>query len=221
MSTLRAPFSYFGGKSKVAGEIWKRLGDVPAYVEPFFGSGACLLGRPAEHAGSTETVNDLDCYVANFWRALQAAPDEVAHYADWPVNEADLHARHLWLVQQDEFRERMKTDPEYYDAKCAGWWVWGISCWIGRGWCDVSKVPDRRLPNLSARGVHRKTAKNVAEFRLLAERLRGVRVCCGDWSRVVTPSASCRICDRVVGCFLIRPTPTRLAVIVTSTRSIP
>lgn len=43
---LKAPFPWFGGKSKIANEVWRRFGDVPNYVEPFFGSGAVLLGRP-------------------------------------------------------------------------------------------------------------------------------------------------------------------------------
>lgn len=43
---LKAPFPWFGGKSRVASIVWERFGDVPNYVEPFFGSGAVLLGRP-------------------------------------------------------------------------------------------------------------------------------------------------------------------------------
>ena len=53
MSALRAPFPWFGGKRRVAPEVWERFGDVPNYVEPFFGSGAVLLGRPAKHAAKT------------------------------------------------------------------------------------------------------------------------------------------------------------------------
>lgn len=64
MSNLKAPFPWFGGKSKVSDLVWSRFGDVPNYIEPFFGSGAVLLGRP--HEASTETINDLDCMVANF-----------------------------------------------------------------------------------------------------------------------------------------------------------
>jgi site-specific DNA-adenine methylase len=126
---MRAPFPWFGGKSRVSDIVWERFGNVDNYVEPFFGSGAVLLSRP--HPPGTETVNDKDCYLANFWRAIQSDPEATAHYADWPVNEADLHARHLWLVKQTEFQERMKTDPDYFDAKIAGWWVWGLCCWIG------------------------------------------------------------------------------------------
>jgi site-specific DNA-adenine methylase len=161
---LKSPFPWFGGKSRVADLVWDRLGDVPNYVEPFFGSGAVLLGRP--HIAHTETINDLDCMVANFWRALQNDPDGVAYYADCPVNEADQHARHLWLVSQEEFREKIKIDPEYFDAKIAGWWVWGQCVWIGSGWCSVQlphlgnagRGVNRQLPHLgnAGTGVHRK-----------------------------------------------------------------
>lgn len=108
-------------------------------------------------------MNDADCYLANFWRATKQAADAVAEHADEPVNEADLHARHRWLVRQVEFRERMMTDPDYYDARVAGWWVWGLSCWIGSGWCDVSRFgrdegarPDLGNAKRTAQGVHQK-----------------------------------------------------------------
>jgi hypothetical protein len=152
---LRAPFPWFGGKRRVADVAWRALGaDVANYVEPFAGSLAVLLGRPGG-AGKIETVNDIDRYLANFWRAIQHAPGEVAEWADGPVNEADMHARHLWLVNQKEFRERMHTDPDFFDAKIAGWWVWGICQWIGGGWCTVPW--QRKRPRMDAApgtGVH-------------------------------------------------------------------
>ena len=61
--TLRAPFPWFGGKSRAAPMIWEALGDVGAYIEPFAGSLATLLARPTHHRGHVETVNDLDRYV--------------------------------------------------------------------------------------------------------------------------------------------------------------
>ena len=132
---IPAPFPYFGGKSLIASAVWERLGNIESYVEPFAGSLAVLLARP--HEPGIETVNDVDGLLANFWRAIQADPDTVAHHADWPVNEADLHARHLWLVgQRESLTERLMGDPDWYDAKAAGWWVWGASAWIGGGWCS-------------------------------------------------------------------------------------
>ena len=229
---LKAPFPWFGGKSRVADLVWEHFGNVPNYVEPFFGSGAVLLGRP--HEPGIETVNDLDCLLANFWRALTTRPDAVAHYADWPVNEADQHARHLWLCSQEDFRERMKVEPDYYDAKIAGWWVWGQCIWIGSGWCSVQqphlgnagtgihrKLPhlgdagkgiNRQLPHLGDAGTgmvecidsDRTSGTPLMEYmRELSERLRRVRVCCGDWSRICGPSPTTKL--GITGVFLDPP----------------
>ena len=176
---LKAPFPWFGGKSRAAHLVWERFGDVPNYVEPFFGSGAVMLGRP--HEARTETVNDKDCYISNFWRALDDA-EQLAHYADWPVNEADLHARHRWLVNQSGFRERMMTEPDFFDAKIAAWWVWGISQWIGSGWCSRPEWVGRTLPGRSSRGVHsdkwrvRPNLTKRGRGPLQSERVRNISV---------------------------------------------
>jgi hypothetical protein len=135
---------YFGGKSKIAPLVWKRLGDVDNFCEPFCGSAAVLLARP--HPPRVETLNDADHMVANFFRATQQAPEAVALYADGPVNETDLHSRHRFLVLSDEakeFRQRMKTDPFYFDPMVAGWWCWGACAWIGGGWCTEPSAPDQ------------------------------------------------------------------------------
>lgn len=151
--TLKAPFPWFGGKRRVAHIVWKHFGDVPNYVEPFAGSLAVLLGRPTPPR--TETVNDADCYLANFWRALSEDHCGLAEAALWPVNEADLLARHKWLINQAEFRAKIKTDASYYDVKIAGWWVWGLCAWIGGGWCHTESA---QLPHLgdAGRGINRK-----------------------------------------------------------------
>ena len=137
VTPLRAPFPWFGGKRRVAPEVWERFGDVPNYVEPFFCSGAVLLGRPAKHAAKIETVNDLDGFVANFWRSVAHDPETTARWADWPVVEADLNARHAWLVgQRANLLRRLEGDPDHFDPKIAGWWVAGVCGWIGSGFCS-------------------------------------------------------------------------------------
>jgi hypothetical protein len=101
-------------------------------------------------------------------------PEEVAHHADWPVNEADLHARHLWLIgQRESLTARLMGEPSWCDPKSAGWWVWGCSAWIGSGWCsgdgpwqsvdgllvkvDAGMGINRQLPHLTlGRGINRK-----------------------------------------------------------------
>ncbi len=180
---LKAPFPWFGGKSRVAHLVWQRFGDVGNYVEPFAGSLAVLLGRPSKPR--IETVNDADRYLVNFWRAVKHAPEVVAHYADWPVSEVDLRARHDWLVTFGRQRlERLDDDPEDYDPKIAGWWVWGISCWIGGGWCAKRKSKTARRPHVgSPQGVFVRSDEDICR---LASRLRRVKILCGDWRRAVT-----------------------------------
>jgi hypothetical protein len=169
----KPPFPWFGGKSRAATLVWDRLGDVRNYIEPFFGSGAILFARPTE--ARTETINDKDRFVANFWRAVQAAPEAVAVAADWPVSETDLEARHAWLVSEGAARlAALMADPDGFDARIAGWWVWGQCAWIGSGWCsgegpwtvqggqwtkrNAGKGVNRKLPHLgnAGKGVNRK-----------------------------------------------------------------
>src|SRR5947209_892054 len=146
---LPSPFPYFGGKRRIAPVIWQRFGsDVVNYVEPFFGSGAVLLARP--EIRGVETVNDIDALLTNFWRAVQTDPEAVAKHADWPVSELDLHARHRWLMETGKERiERLRDDPDFFDVKVAGFWVWGICQWIGRNWC---KSEWQQRPALGKRG---------------------------------------------------------------------
>lgn len=153
--TLRAPFPWFGGKSRCAHLVWPRFGDVANYIEPFAGSLAVLLARPEEYPPRVETANDIDAYLCNFWRAVQHDPEAVAAHADWPVNEADLHARHRWLVSTAGKRMRkLRYNPHYYDPKVAGWWVWGQCLWIGSGWCARPEWSGRMNAGRWSRGVH-------------------------------------------------------------------
>jgi hypothetical protein len=112
-------------------------------------------------------VNDADGLVSNFWRALRDDPAAVAYHGDWPVNENDLHARHAWLVERkDSLQARLEGDPDFYDAQAAGWWVWGMACWIGGGFCSgqgpwqavVGDDGARQLVHLgnAGQGVNRK-----------------------------------------------------------------
>ena len=169
---LQAPFPWFGGKSGACELVWHAFGDIQNYVEPFAGSAAMLLGAP--DGKRVETINDFDGFVANFWRAIAADAEVVAHHADWPCNENDLFARHSWLVRQtQDLTEKLHADPDYFDAKIAGWWCWGLCNWIGSGWCsgtgpwvhdgkrivksDAGQGINRKLPHLgdAGRGINR------------------------------------------------------------------
>lgn len=230
--SLSAPFPYFGGKSRAASLVWSRFGAVKNYVEPFAGSAAMLLCAP--DGKRIETINDADGFIANFWRAVSRDPDAVAHHADYPCIEADLEARHAWLVNRAERLRWQLEDPDFYDAKMAGWWCWGACNWIGSGWCegngphrtngarlfDTRQLPhlsagqgiNRKLPHLgdAGKGINRKPDADESRSAYirdwmtgLADRLRDVRVTCGDWSRVVKDSVTTR--HGTTGVFLDPP----------------
>src|SRR5689334_15904688 len=96
---VRTPFPYFGSKRKVAVQIWERFGEPKAYIEPFAGSLSVLLGRPKHSEIVSETVNDADGLLINFWRAVSADSEAVARHADYPISASDLTARHAWLLK--------------------------------------------------------------------------------------------------------------------------
>lgn len=222
---MKAPFPYFGGKSKVAPDVWQRFGNVPNYVEPFFGSGAVLLNRPHDmNSVGIETVNDQDGLLSNFWRSIKHSPELTAEWANNPVNENDMHARHVWLLKQkDSLVPRLEGDSDYHDPKIAGWWVWGISCWIGSGWCSgngpwwtneegqlvhlggAGRGVNRQLVHLggAGQGVNRKLVHLGDYFKQLSIRFENVRVCSGDWSRVCGPTPTFK--NGITGVFLDPP----------------
>lgn len=235
-----APFPWFGGKTKVATEVWARFGNVENYVEPFGGSLAVLLARPDDHQWwlKRESAGDFAGHVVNFFRAVAADPDAVAEAANWPITEADLTARHLYLVRyQNTLAEKLAADPVYFDAQAAGWWVWGISSWVGGDWMTGMgpwKPGDpsgpgvyRKLPMMSGshggKGIHKplkdvpfefgEDAPNIdahylanlkKQFTDLSNRLRRVRLACGDWSRL-TKSVVDAGGTKITGVFLDPP----------------
>jgi DNA adenine methylase len=183
---MKAPFPYFGGKSRVADIVWERFGHVRNYIEPFCGSMAMLLGRP--NVRGAETVNDIDGLLTNFWRALKADPEGLAALSECPPSEIDCTARHNWVYENKQRIIQMQQDPEYYDLKAAAFWVYVRSTAVGtRGIFD--EVRGSRVPYLKTGGygIHSERSSDInAYFKQLSNRIRSVRICCGDWKRVLT-----------------------------------
>ena len=182
-----APFPYFGGKRRAAALIWERLGDVKNYIEPFCGSAAVMLARP--HEPHTETINDVDGLLCNFWRALAMRPDELAAVAaNWPVSALDITARHNYLQRyRMDVSARLAADPDWCDPRLAGWWVYVMCGVIGSPFLSLSM--SIRTPHIGdiGRGIH---ALGFEGFDALAQRLRRVRVCCGEWTAPLSYAAT-------------------------------
>ena len=118
------------------------------------------------------------------------------------------------LNEKSAILEALVNDDEYYDPKIAGYWIWGQCVWIGSGMTSIGQRPHLsdagqgvhsigKRPHISTagQGVHSigkrphlsDAGQGVQEpynyniytwFRALSERLRYVRVVCGDWTRV-------------------------------------
>jgi len=160
---------------------------------------------------SPETANDIDPMVINFWRSLQADYLTVVSHIDWPVSELDLHARHEFLRKQiPTLKLNLKNDPLFFNPMIAGWWCWGIACWIADGWCRETQAASDKIPHLTSpgQGINRalyigygeKPSANgackdrkdalIKYLKQFSDRLRYVRITCGDWTRVLEPSVT-------------------------------
>lgn len=207
MTKLKAPFPYFGGKSRVASLVWSRLGDVQRYVEPFFGSGAVLLARPHWREGVrlNETINDADGLVVNFWRAIQADPAAVAVAADSPSSEVDNVARHRALVALD-LVPRLEADPRWYDAEAAGWWAYCAgSCGMTRR-LYTDKAAPKCVTWTRSGVIALRDGRLAPQMGRLAARVAHARIKCGDWRRCVkSPAAMGGAKAHTFGVFLDPP----------------
>jgi len=165
-----------------------------------------------------ETINDADGWLVNVWRSLQLSPEAVASHAFGPVAEIDYHARLAWLQSRrgPDLVSWLEGDPEAHDPKAAGWWLYVTACGIGDAFGngpwrvigghlrklphlgDAGKGVNRKLPHLgdAGKGVNRELphlgdagqGQLAAYLGTLRDRLKRVRITCGDWRRVVTPS---------------------------------
>jgi site-specific DNA-adenine methylase len=195
---MKAPviFPYFGGKRRVAHLIWQALGHCDNYIEPFFGSGAVLFNRPQDRnpwPPKGETINDLDGYVVNVWRSIQAEPELVAALIEslGPSQELTLHAVNAELIaRRDGLTEKLRADRSWYDADMAACWVWGACQWIGRGWATKIEIKRQHLGNWGNGAFSLSNRDDIGgALCWVASRMRHVRILCGDWTRCVTDSA--------------------------------
>jgi len=205
MRKIRAPFPYYGKKYSIVDELNRRFGNIQIRIDPFCGSAAWIL---ASSPVKTEIINDLYADVVNAYRAIRADPDAVAYYCDYPVSELDRLAR-VWALRETlpERAARCAADPNWYDAKAAGYYLYTVSidlksrpyqrgAWVvenGKlikrtGADGMTKSPPHMLRRQGT--AKARYAELVAWFRQIAERLRNVAIVCGDWRRAVDPFVS-------------------------------
>lgn len=112
-SHVKPPFTYYGGKLSIAGQIVALLPQHLHYVEPFAGSLAVLLAKPPS---PMETVNDIDERLMTFWRVLRNRPAELARAA-----ALTPHSRAEHLEAYRHLDTCSPADDELETARCV--WV--------------------------------------------------------------------------------------------------
>jgi site-specific DNA-adenine methylase len=178
--------------------IWQRFGDVKNYCELFAGFLAVLLGRPKPIG--TETINDADGMLVNFWRACQTDPNGLVESSSILNSEIELRAWHKVLRESRQgLTARLADDVGYYDVRLAGAWLWGICNSIAEAW--HRHTPQRPALSTHAQGTLAQPDP-IKTIAAVAERLKKCRILCGDWTRCVTPE---RIRDKPVAVLLDPP----------------
>ena len=134
--------------------------------------------------------------------------DWPVNHVDLAARKAEI------IRNKDRLEQNLIAEPKWHDPIIAGYWIWAASCWIGSGLTRPNARPHisdggkgvhaiGKRPHISTggKGVHAigqipnigTGGNGVTEpynvniytwFRCLSERLRYVRVVCGDWKRV-------------------------------------
>lgn len=127
-----------------------------------------LLAAP--RIAPREVVADKNGLIINAWRALKYDPEQVAYWADMPTNHWELHSVHYWMIQWIvDNKDEIWHNPDFFDAKAAGRWLYGVSNWIGSNFGDETNMKkdkspkEESRPNVISRGVqmHQKPNRDI------------------------------------------------------------
>lgn len=105
-SRLKPPFTYFGGKTRLAPRIAALLPSHEHFIEPFAGSLAVLLSKAPSRM---ETVNDLDGLLVNFWRQLRDHPAELERACALTPHSRAEHAEAFSLDGCDDLERARRV----------------------------------------------------------------------------------------------------------------
>jgi len=79
--SMKPPFSYYGGKQRMASKIVPLIPKHTVYVEPFAGSAAVMFAKPwpdvTDNNHYCEVLNDHSSDIINFFRVLRDYPDDL------------------------------------------------------------------------------------------------------------------------------------------------
>jgi DNA adenine methylase len=101
----KPPFSYYGGKQRLAARICQLLPPHTVYCEPFCGSAAVYFKKGLPEIGNSdyyrEVLNDLNGLIVNFFRVMQNKKkrDELIDRLEWTVYSQEEHIKSVYLCK--------------------------------------------------------------------------------------------------------------------------
>lgn len=166
---MASPFTYYGGKQRLAPELVRLLPDAQVYVEVFGGAAAVLFER-VPRRDVLEVYNDVDDHLVRFMRVLRDRPADLVRALQLsPYSRAEFEAALAWLGDPVEVDEVEAARRFYVAVSQARGGVLR-----GAGWAGA------RLG--LAHTAHPFTvADKVDRLHVFAERLRRVQVERLDW----------------------------------------
>lgn len=163
---LKPPFSYFGGKTRLAKWISSLLPLGSHYVEPFAGMASVLLARDRARL---ESISDTDADLVNWWLSAQREAERLAlaASADFPPRSAKLLRDMVaWLGQA--------APPSWPDHDAKRAIVWMQARMLARDALHPSAAPSLSKRYGRSGAVSLKTsAKRICA---IADRIRSVQI---------------------------------------------
>ncbi len=165
MKTLRAPFAWIGGKSKLADDIVAMMPEHRLYVEVFGGALNVLYRKPVPSTTKqAEVVNDINGELVNLHRAIRTNPSSLS----WYLNKM-LISREIFY---DIYQGKMKP---LNNIERAAFYYYLISQSFGAKGTTFAMNAKSRRPKDIYRGFHKwserlkfVTVENMSFEKLIA-----------------------------------------------------
>lgn len=110
--TLTQPFSYYGGKQKIAHHIIPLIPKHTVYVEPFCGGATIFFNKPKVKVNPSfyrEVLNDTNHLIYNFFNVLRDHPRELFHKIKY-----SLYSEHEYKLSKQDYSDNIEKAYYFY-----------------------------------------------------------------------------------------------------------
>ena len=112
------PFSYFGGKQRLAPKLLPLIPPHTRFVEAFGGSASLLVSHPES---PEEVYNDLDTGLADFFRILQTEAEFAAFRQRMVITPYSRELYYEYMKSWDKQTDRVERVSQWYLLQVTGY----------------------------------------------------------------------------------------------------